>query len=127
MRFKLDENFGRQAAAFLREAGHDVMTVRDERLGGAEDAAIFSACAAEERVLITLDHDFGSIVRFPPETSAGIVVIELPPGQSQASISAGLQTLLDALRTHPFKRALWIVEPGRVRIRQQDDSEDDGR
>lgn len=34
MRFKLDENLGRRAAEFLRSAGHDAVTVRDEKLGG---------------------------------------------------------------------------------------------
>jgi len=123
MRLKLDENFGRQSAAFLRNAGHDVMTVQEERLGGAEDDAVFAACVAEKRALITLDHDFGNVIRFPPDKSHGIVVIELPPGQSPASMQAGLATFLGALKLNPLANALWIVEPGRVRIHQTDDLE----
>lgn len=41
MRFKLDENIGRQAADLLRRAGHDVETVRGEGLGGAGDDVVF--------------------------------------------------------------------------------------
>lgn len=40
MRFKLDENTGQRAAAFLTAAGHDVSTVRDERLSGAADTVV---------------------------------------------------------------------------------------
>jgi Domain of unknown function (DUF5615) len=32
MRFKLDENLSRGVAELFRGAGHDVMTVRDQRL-----------------------------------------------------------------------------------------------
>ena len=124
MRFKLDENFSRQAEEFLRTAGHDVMTVHDEQLSGAPDTTIFDACAGEHRILITLDHDFGNIIRFPPAKSSGIVVIELLPGQPPASMITGLTTLLEAMRKHELKNALWIIEPGRVRIHQQDQSDD---
>ena len=123
MRFKLDENFGEPSAAFLRKAGHDVMTVRDERLGGAEDEVVFAACVAEKRALITRDHDFGNVIRFPPADSHGIVVIELSPGQPAASIQAGLAALIGALRTNQLANALWIVEPGRVRIHQSGETE----
>jgi len=99
------------------------MTIREERLGGAEDDAVFAACVTEKRALITLDHDFGNVIRFPPDKSYGIVVIELPPGQSPVSIQTGLETFLGALKLNPLGNALWIVEPGRVRIHQPDDLE----
>jgi hypothetical protein len=124
MRLKLDENFSRDAANFLITAGHDVKTVKEERLGGADDATVFAACVAEKRALITLDHDFGNVIRFPPATSQGIVVIELPPGQSPASMLAGLATFHSALKKNTLKNDLWIVEPGRIRIHQRDDLED---
>lgn len=123
MKFKLDENFSRQAAAFLSAAGHDVMTVREEGLSGAEDVAVFAACVAEGRILVTLDHDFGNVMRFPPGKSPGIVVIELAPGQSPSSMESGLSTMLGALKDHPLEKALWIVEPGRVRIHQAEEPE----
>jgi predicted nuclease of predicted toxin-antitoxin system len=76
LKIKLDENIGRRGLEFLRAAGHDVMTVRDQDLGGAADEALFEACVSEGRTLVTLDHDFGQVTRFSPERSAGIVVLE---------------------------------------------------
>ena len=62
MKFKLDENLGRRGLEFLKAAGHDVMTVRDQGLAGATDATLFAACMREGRDLITLDIAPG----FPP-------------------------------------------------------------
>jgi len=34
----------------------------------------------EARALVTLDRDFGQVTRFPPEKSAGIIVLDVGPG-----------------------------------------------
>jgi len=39
-RFKLDENLPRDARRLLRDAGHDVHTVLEERLGGGSDSQV---------------------------------------------------------------------------------------
>ena len=67
------------------------MTVRDQNLQGARDETLFDICADEDRVLITLDHDFGQVLRFPPERGAGLVVLE-PEGRVTP------RSLLDRLR-----------------------------
>jgi hypothetical protein len=66
VKFKLDENIGRRGIEFLRASGHDVSTVADQGLSGIGDRALFDVCAAEGRALITLDNDFGQVLRFPP-------------------------------------------------------------
>ena len=75
MKIKLDENIGRRGVELLRLAEHDVMTVRDQNLQGAHDETLFDVCAGEDRVLINLDHDFGQVLRFPPERGAGLVIL----------------------------------------------------
>jgi predicted nuclease of predicted toxin-antitoxin system len=92
------------------------MTVRDQGLGGARDEKLFEICASEGRALITLDHDFGHVTRFPPETSSGIVVLETGPRVSVPSILDRLNDFLAVLEKHSVAGSLWIVEPGRVRI-----------
>lgn len=116
MRLKLDENIGRRAADLLGLAGHDVSTVLEERLSGAADDAVLEAAIAERRVLITLDHDFGNVLRFPPEESYGIVTLETPRDTTLDSIDARLGDLLAALELSELGRELWIVEPGRIRV-----------
>jgi predicted nuclease of predicted toxin-antitoxin system len=116
LKIKLDENIGRRGLEFLRAAGHDVMTVRDQDLGGAADEALFDVCVSEERTLVTLDHDFGQVTRFSPEKSAGIVVLETGPRTTLSSIMGRLAEFLTLAREQSVVGSLWIVEPGRVRI-----------
>ena len=121
MKFKLDENVGRRGLEFLKASGHDVMTVWDQGLRGVTDEELFQICAAEGRVLVTLDRDFGQITRFPPEKSAGIVVLDLGQSATLQGIIGRLRDFLSVLESHAVTGALWIVEPGRVRIHLRDD------
>lgn len=116
MRLKLDENLSRSVAALCRAAGHDVMTVRDENLQGAPDETVFEISARERRVLVTLDRDLGQVLRFPPEASAGIVVIDAGPGPNHRALLERTREFLAFLATRSPERALWIIEPGRVRM-----------
>lgn len=71
MKIKLDENLGQLGKSLLEAEGHDVLTIVDQRMMGAEDERVYEVCRDEGRVLVTLDHDFGHTLRFPPEVTAG--------------------------------------------------------
>jgi predicted nuclease of predicted toxin-antitoxin system len=65
VKIKLDENIGKRGLELLRSRGHDTSTVYEQGLSGAVDEQVFGICAEEGRVLITLDRDFGEVLRFP--------------------------------------------------------------
>jgi len=69
MKFKFDENFDVRLVPLLAEGGHDVDTVRAEKLSGSPDETIYETCRRAGRTLITLDLDFANPFRFPPEGS----------------------------------------------------------
>jgi hypothetical protein len=116
VKIKLDENIGRRGVELLRLAGHDVMTVREQKLQGARDEVLFDVCAGEDRVLISLDHDFGQVLRFPPESGAGLVILEPGARVTPRSLLDRLQDFLALAEIQSPRGKLWIVEPGRVRI-----------
>lgn len=119
MKFKLDENIGALGKSLLEADGHDVMTVTQQTLNGAADDVIYRVCRDEGRVLVTLDHDFGHVLRFPPEATPGVVILESPGRLTPAAITARIAELAALLRVRQIDRELWIVEPGRVRIRER--------
>ncbi len=116
MRGKLDENMPVEAAKFLRAAGWECDTVFDEALGGAEDPDISARCQAEGRELFTLDLDFADIRAYPPSAHVGIVVFR-PNEPSRSRVLSLLQRAIPVLAAEWVEHRLWIVEPGRVRIR----------
>ena len=116
MKFKLDENIGRRGLELMRSAGHDVMTVREQNLQGSDDETLFAVCKDEKRVLVTLDHDFGQVLRFPPATGPGVVIIEIGPSGSNDALLTRLRDFLTVLDTQDVAGRLWIVEPSRIRI-----------
>jgi predicted nuclease of predicted toxin-antitoxin system len=119
MKLKLDENLGACAAALLREAGCDVETALQEGLGGAPDDGIYAACCREKRMLLTLDLDFADPARFPPAACDGIVVFRLPARTTRDVLLALVGQFVRAREREPIDGNLWIVEPGRIRIRTQ--------
>ena len=117
MRFKTDENLHPDAAALLRSAGHDALTIWDQDLRGRPDTDIAAICRAESRALVTLDLDFADIRRYPPEQYAGILVLRVG-NQSKTHVLSVIQSLLPLLTTQPLQGRLWIADEQAVRIRQ---------
>jgi predicted nuclease of predicted toxin-antitoxin system len=78
MKIKFDQNMDPRGAAILKQTGHDVLTVKEQNLTGAEDEEIAEVCQRESRCLVTLDLDFANTILYPPQISViGISV----PGQ----------------------------------------------
>jgi hypothetical protein len=100
-----------------------VATVLDQSLGGSTEEELFKTCAKEGRALVTLDRDFGQITRFPPHESAGLIILEVGPHATVRAMLDRIRDLLAILETRSVAGALWIVEPGRVRIHLRDDDE----
>jgi len=114
MRFEIDENLPVEAADIFGGRGFDAMTVGDEHLVGEKDPAIGRVCKSESRVLVTLDTDFADIRTYPPRSHAGIIVLRLGK-QDKPRV---LAVVAERLALEPIEGRLWIVEDGRVRVRE---------
>jgi predicted nuclease of predicted toxin-antitoxin system len=114
--FKIDENLHEDAAVFLRQHGHDAMTVYEQGLRGASDRDIASVCKMESRTLIALDLDFADLRTYPPNHYSGLLVLRLVD-QSRPAILGVLKRILPILETETLVGRLWIVDEKQIRIR----------
>ena len=114
---KTDENLPLDARMFIEDRGHEVQTALEEGLGGSPDHELAERCREEFRILVTLDRTFADIRTYPPDSHPGIILLR-PARQSIGEILKILGDALDlADKVSPSNR-FWIVEPGRIRIRQ---------
>jgi len=116
MEFKIDENLPVEAADLLRKAGHDAITVLEQRLGGGSDVDVAAVCQREKRALVTLDLDFSDIRSYPPKDFHGLIVIHLRY-LDKSHVMDALQHAMSLLAKEPLEKHMWIVEEGRIRIR----------
>jgi predicted nuclease of predicted toxin-antitoxin system len=115
MKLKLDENLNESLREIVAAAGHDVSSVRLQELHGATDDELFAVCRSEGRIMVTLDLDFSNVLRFPPESSAGIIVLRARNGL-MSTLRELADTMLLALKRDTPEGHLWIIEPGKLRI-----------
>ena len=116
MRFKIDENLPIDVADLLRSAGHDALTVFDQRLMGENDSHILSVCQEEERILITLDLDFSDVRSYPPQEYFGLMVLRLHR-QDKPYVLETIRRVIPLLGQNEIKGQLWIIEENRIRVR----------
>ena len=76
MKVFANENLFELIIDYLREIGHDVISVR-EGLSGISDDEVYQMACKEKRVIITMDKDFSRIFRFPPEKCGGILMVRI--------------------------------------------------
>lgn len=115
MRLEIDENMPASSSRVLTRHGHDVETVYQEQLVGAPDARLASVCRDENRILISLDLDFANIRAYPPSEYPGIIVLR-PRTQSAIAVNNLVDEFLRAAHSEDPRGALWVIEPGRIRI-----------
>jgi predicted nuclease of predicted toxin-antitoxin system len=115
MDIKLDENFGPSTQKLFLDAGHTCATVPDENLSGADDPEVLKAAVDEGRILVTMDHDFGNVLIYPPEKACGTVVINPPGRVSRTMLRRLIVSFLNVAADQDLHGKLWIVEPGRIR------------
>jgi predicted nuclease of predicted toxin-antitoxin system len=116
LKFKVDENLPTEAAELLAGAGHDAVTVGEQRMAGQPDAKVAAVCQQEDRIVVTLDLDFADIRAYPPSDYAGIIVFRLTVLDKFHVLSV-LQRLLPVLDKETLVGKLWIVNESSVRMR----------
>ena len=112
MRFLVDRCAGRRLAEWLRDAGHDII---EARLLGPDpgDRALLELAAADNRILVTIDTDFGELIHLHGIPHAGLIRLpDVPAEQRIALLSELIERHGQALEA----QAIVTIRGERIRI-----------
>lgn len=117
MRFLVDMNLSPLIAAHLRADGHDAVHAQDAGLGNLSDHEIFEHAAAERRIVVTFDLDFGEIVGRATERRSGVILLRLKRA-SRSYFSDRLAVAIAEAEDALQEGAIVLVEDARIRVRR---------
>jgi len=78
VRFLVDANLSPQVARLLAAVGHDAVAVRDLGLQDAPDDEIRDRALSEDRVIVSHDTDFGTLLAIRRQSKPSFVLVGQP-------------------------------------------------
>ena len=101
MRFLIGNALSPAVSQELKRCGHDAVHVRELCMQTASDEEIFSRVASEQRVVISADTDFGTLLAIRKEPSPSVILFghgsQHRPSEQAAPLMADLPQLEQAL------------------------------
>jgi predicted nuclease of predicted toxin-antitoxin system len=112
MRFLIDACAGARLAEWLRSQNHDVVESRHRGLDPG-DRILLQWAADENRVLVTMDKDFGKFLFVEDAPHCGLVRLPDVPARQRIAL---LEQVLERHTQDLSSRAVVTVRGGRIRV-----------
>jgi predicted nuclease of predicted toxin-antitoxin system len=114
MRFLVDNALSPVLATLLSRAALHVRTIELQR---AEDIVTFDKAAAEDRIVVSADTDFGALLAVRNVQKPSVIQFRGPGSRKPDALSRAILSNLSQLADALERGSIITFEPSRVRVR----------
>lgn len=118
LRFLVDNALSPEVARALTDEGHDAVHVRDLDLQAAADEELFELAATEERIIVSADTDFGTLLALRRARKPSVILFRRASGRRPSEQARLLVENLAAISPALEEGAVAILEENRIRLRR---------
>jgi predicted nuclease of predicted toxin-antitoxin system len=116
--YVVDANLSPRLAQLLRDAGHDAVHVRDIGLRTASDDEIIDYAISTDRIVISHDTDFGTLLAYRELSKPSFILIRSSDPVDVDDQARLVVANLDAMSDDLEAGAIAVFARGRLRIRR---------
>lgn len=116
MKFLVDNALSPLIAVVLCQEGHDAVHVREYSMQGASDKEIFERAGYENRVIISADTDFGTMIALQQESKPSLILFRRSSRRPEEQVSFLLANLPN-LKKSLEEGSIAVLEDTRIRLR----------
>jgi predicted nuclease of predicted toxin-antitoxin system len=117
VKFLVDENLSPFVAKALVELGHDAVHVDELGAQGVPDDGIMALAAAQARVIISADTDFGALLASTRATKPSVILVRALITQRPSQLAATVAGHLDLIEAELLSGAIAAFGRDALRVR----------